>query len=100
MKKRNTKSMEEIKAIVTRLEAVVQELRDIGCYGGIQIGTTSDDNRIELLMSNEDLPEGKASYEKFEVPGAFRVQKNVMVGSVEFHTYLTKTEAQQELFGA
>ena len=97
--KKNNKSMDEIRDIVARLEAVVNELKEIGCYGSIVMGHTDEDSSIELLMNNENLPEGKASYKKSAAGSYYGIEKLVPVGNVIFTTYITKKEAQKELFG-
>ena len=95
--RKNNKSMEEIREITARLESVVKELQEIGCYGSINIGCSWENQNIEILMNNEDLPTGKARYEKTDSDNKF-ILKKVNVNNVEFHTYITKKEAEKELF--
>ena len=93
--RKNNKSAEEIREIVARLEAVVNELKEIGCHGSI---TMSDTEPIQLLISNENMPEGKARYEKSGIKGYHDIVKIVKIGNVEFHDYLSRKEAEEELF--
>ena len=93
--RKNNKSAEEIREIVARLEAVVNELKEIGCHGSI---TMSDTEPIQLLISNENMPEGKARYEKSDIKCYHDIVKIVKIGNVEFHDYLTRKEAEEELF--
>ena len=91
--KKNTKSNEEIMEIAKRLESVVAELKAIGCHGMICM----EKDQTEVLMENEDLPKGEPTYKKLTI-NSFALEKGIKVGSVYFHTYLTKEEAEKELF--
>jgi hypothetical protein len=95
------KSMEEIKATLTKLEEVVKELQEIGCHGSIVMRETApngEERPTELLISNKDMPEGKAYYKKSVSGGYWNIEKNVKVGNVVFTTYISKKEAEKELF--
>ena len=99
--RKNNKSAEEIREIVARLEAVVNELKEIGCHGSITMSDTGVDGEeqpIQLLISSEDMPEGKARYEKSNIKCYHDIVKIVKIGNVEFHDYLTREEAEKELF--
>lgn len=99
--RKNNKSAEEIREIVARLEAVVNELKEIGCFGSIKMNETTFDGEerpIQLLIRNEDMPEGKARYEKSGLKCYHDIIKIVKIDNVEFLDYLSKKEAEEELF--
>lgn len=99
--RKNNKSAEEIREIVARLEAVVNELKEIGCHGSITMSDTGVDGEerpIHLLINNEDMPEGKARYEKCGIKSYYNIVKTVKIGNVEFQDYLSKKEVEEELF--
>ena len=99
--RKNNKSAEEIREIVARLESVVNELKEIGCFGSIRMNETTVDGEerpIQLLINNENMPEGKPRYEKFDIKSYHDVVKIVKVGNVEFIDYLSRKEAEEELF--
>ena len=94
--KKNNKSMEELKEMVARLESVVAEFKAIGCHGMISI---NDNEPIEVLMQNENLPKGEFTYKKLNIKSALNeIEKGTTIGNVYFHTYISKKEAEKELF--
>ena len=80
--------------IAKELENVVAKLKGIGLNGSIH---ANDDGKIEVLIYGE-LPQGEYSYRNPHIDGTREILKSVTYGNVVFQTWISKAEAQKEMF--
>ena len=88
------KNIDNYIAVAGKLAEVMEELKALGAHGMVVM---EDDGTYEVLVNNENLPEGKPIYRKLSINSYTDIEKGVKVGKVYFHTYITREQAKEEL---